>query len=158
MYVRPGVHAYVHVSVHPKSCVQLLHLLNVWKLHVCLTWYEDVYIIFGFLIWSFLMELRHFSDFSVEFPFANLVPITPPTSFVSFFWFCMYSCCDRMVCMWLEDFGLVFFERVLALYCLEFPFGIHLSTWTWNKGNNRVCSLLLIIRLLSLHWRWKAYY
>ena len=35
-------------------------------------------------------------------------------------------------------------------------FGIHLSTWTWNKGNNGNCSLLLIFELLSLHWQWKA--
>ena len=33
-------------------------------------------------------------------------------------------------------------------------FGIHLSTWTWNKGNNRDC----ILGLLSLQWQWKAYY
>ena len=37
-------------------------------------------------------------------------------------------------------------------------FGINLSTWTWNKGNNGDCSLLLILGLLSLHWQWKAYY
>ena len=36
-------------------------------------------------------------------------------------------------------------------------FRIHLSTWTWNKGNNGDCSLL-ILGLLSLHWQWKAYY
>ena len=40
--------------------------------------------------------------------------------------------------------------------CREFT--IHLSTWTWNKGNNGGCSLLLILGLLSLHWQWKAYY
>ena len=28
-------------------------------------------------------------------------------------------------------------------------FGIHLSTWAWNKGNNGDCSLLLILGLLS---------
>ena len=32
-------------------------------------------------------------------------------------------------------------------------FGIHLSTWTWNKGNNGDCSLILILGLLSLHWQ-----
>ena len=37
-------------------------------------------------------------------------------------------------------------------------FRLHLSTWTWNKGNNGDCSLLLILGLLSLHWQWKAYY
>ena len=37
-------------------------------------------------------------------------------------------------------------------------FRIHLSTWTWNKGNNGDCSLLLILGLLSLYWKWKAYY
>ena len=37
-------------------------------------------------------------------------------------------------------------------------FGIHLSMWTWNKGNNGDCSLLLILGLLSLHWQWKACY
>ena len=37
-------------------------------------------------------------------------------------------------------------------------FGIHLSTWTWNKGNNGDCSLLLILGLFSLHWQWKACY
>ena len=37
-------------------------------------------------------------------------------------------------------------------------FRIHLSTWTWNKGNNGGCSLLLILGLLSLHWQWKTYY
>ena len=37
-------------------------------------------------------------------------------------------------------------------------FGIHLSTWTWNKGNNADCGLLLILGLLSLHWQCKAYY
>ena len=30
-------------------------------------------------------------------------------------------------------------------------FRIHLSTWTWNKGNNGDFSLLLILGLLSLH-------
>ena len=34
-------------------------------------------------------------------------------------------------------------------------FGIHLSTWTWNKGNNGDCSLLLILGLLPLHWHGK---
>ena len=36
-------------------------------------------------------------------------------------------------------------------------FGIHLSTWTWNKGNNGDCSLFLL-GLLSLHEQWKAVY
>ena len=37
-------------------------------------------------------------------------------------------------------------------------FRIHLSTWTWNKGNNGDCSLILILGLLFLHWQWKASY
>ena len=30
-------------------------------------------------------------------------------------------------------------------------FGIHLSTWTWNKGNNGDCSFLLILGLLLIY-------
>ena len=37
-------------------------------------------------------------------------------------------------------------------------FGIRLSTWTWNKGNNGDCSILLILGLLYLLWQRKAYF
>ena len=51
-------------------------------------------------------------------------------------------------------------DDVLSLKNTKFcrVFRIHLSTWTWNKGNNGDCSLLLILGLLSLYWQWKACY
>ena len=73
---------------------------------------------------------------------------TAPGTFIFYFFACSNS-------KWMIKLQVYRWCIVSGKYKICRVFGIHLSTWTWNKGNNGDCSLLLILGLLSLHWQWK---